>query len=210
MVMQPYYQHAGITIYHGDCLDVLPTLSERIAIVTDQPYGTGWVKGGGRAGEFNAQHEKQTWDVWDMSWVGLAPNICSYAVFGPYSRAKDLQAHLPQPNNLVWWHKTNPRPNGPRREPICISPVYLPDGLEFLAYNGDTPLHPNQKPIDLMLWIMGFIPDDATILDPFMGSGSTLVAAKQLGRKAIGIELDERYCEIAANRLQQEIMELSV
>lgn len=209
-MIQPYYQDKGITIYHGDCNDVLLLLSDPVVVVTDQPYGTGWVKGGGRAGEFNACHERLAWDVWDMSWVDSIRNPQGFAIFGPYSRAAELRALTPKPNQVVWWRKTNPRPNGPIREPICISPIYLPEGLEFAAYNGDTPLHPNQKPIELMQWITGFLPDDAIILDPFMGSGSTLRAAKDLGRRAIGIEIDERYCEIAARRLSQEVMDLAV
>ena len=66
--------------------------------------------------------------------------------------------------------------------------------------------HPTQKPIELMMWCMGFLPA-GTILDPFLGSGTTLVAAKQLNRKAIGIEIEEKYCEIAVRRLAQEVME---
>lgn len=143
-----------------------------------------------------------------MSWVALVPSAVGYAVFGPLSRAKDLRAAIPQPNQLVWWRKTNPRPNGPDREPICIAPAHLPEGLEYAAYNGDTPLHPAQKPIELMRWVLGFMPADAIVVDPFMGSGTTLRAAKDLGRQAIGIERDERYCGIAAQRLCQEVMSL--
>ena len=65
--------------------------------------------------------------------------------------------------------------------------------------------HPTQKPLSLMCWCLGFAPDAKTILDPFMGSGTTLRAAKDLGRKAIGIEIEERYCEIAAKRMAQEV-----
>ena len=67
-------------------------------------------------------------------------------------------------------------------------------------------LHPSEKPIALMRWCIELYPDAQTILDPFMGSGTTLRAAKDLGRKAIGIEIEEKYCEIAANRLRQEVL----
>jgi DNA modification methylase len=66
--------------------------------------------------------------------------------------------------------------------------------------------HPTQKPIKLMTWCLSFFPDAASVLDPFMGSGTTLRAAKDLGRKAIGIEVEERYCEIAARRMRQEVL----
>jgi site-specific DNA-methyltransferase (adenine-specific) len=66
--------------------------------------------------------------------------------------------------------------------------------------------HPNQKPLDVILWCLGFT--DGDVLDPFMGSGTTLVAAKNLGRRAIGIEIEERYCEIAARRCSQEVLPL--
>jgi DNA modification methylase len=69
--------------------------------------------------------------------------------------------------------------------------------------------HPTQKPIKLMTWCLSFFPDARTILDPFMGSGTTLVAAKQLGRRAIGIELEEKYCEIAVQRLAQKVLQLA-
>ncbi len=68
--------------------------------------------------------------------------------------------------------------------------------------------HPTQKPLNIMRWCLSFCPDAQIILDPFMGSGTTLRAAKDLGRKAIGIEIEERYCEIAAKRLSQEVMGL--
>lgn len=69
--------------------------------------------------------------------------------------------------------------------------------------------HPTEKPIELMRWCLSFAPEAQTILDPFMGSGTTLRAAKDLGRKAIGIEIEERYCEIAANRLRQSVLQFA-
>jgi site-specific DNA-methyltransferase (adenine-specific) len=68
--------------------------------------------------------------------------------------------------------------------------------------------HPNQKPLAVIKWVLSLAPDSPqTVLDPFMGSGTTLRAAKDLGRKAIGIEIEEKYCEIAANRLRQEVLQ---
>jgi site-specific DNA-methyltransferase (adenine-specific) len=201
--MQPYYDHAGIVIYHGDCREVLPTLrrSRRpLAYVTDMPYGTGWVRGGGRVGEFVAKHERPSWDVFSLDW--LPGDSDMFALMGPASREADLRA-LPDAG-IVWWRKTNPRPNGPAREPIAIRPATTIEH-EFSCYNGDTPSHPCQKPLELMVWLIHFMPTSSVIVDPFMGSGTTLVAAKNLGRRAIGIEIEEHYCEIAARRLSQEV-----
>ena len=69
-------------------------------------------------------------------------------------------------------------------------------------------LHPTQKPVGLMAWCIGLVGNTEVILDPFMGSGPVLVAAKNLNRKAIGIEIEERYCEIAAERMRQEVLDL--
>lgn len=206
--LRPYYADESVALYHGDCRAILPLVAEPVAVVTDQPYGTGWVKGGGRVGEFNARHERPEWDVWDTSWVKHIPDVRAGAVMGPYSRTADLRADMPTPNSIVWWRKTNPRPNGPDREPLCVWPAFLPEGIAYEAYNGDTPLHPNQKPLALMLWALGFVPPWLTVLDPFAGSGTTLRAAKDLGRRAIGIEQDERYCEVAATRLAQMTIDL--
>lgn len=81
--------------------------------------------------------------------------------------------------------------------------------LNMVATNMDGRCHPTQKPKALMRWCLSFAPNAETILDPFMGSGTTLRAAKDLGRKAIGIEIEERYCEIAANRLRQEVFQFA-
>lgn len=201
--MTPYHDQDGITIYHGDCRDVLPLLPG-CAIVTDQPYGTGWVRGGKSVGVFEAAHEKPEWDVFSLEWIDVA-GARFWAAFSPNSQAPAMQARA---TARVNWRKTNPRPNGPDTDPIFMWPVFLPDGIEWTGYNGDTPHHPCQKPEELMMWVIRFCDPKWTVLDPFMGSGTTLVAAKRLGRKAIGIELEEKYCEIAAKRLQQGALDL--
>src|SRR5574343_1381144 len=195
----PYYSHGGITIYHGDCRDILPCVTADV-VVTDPPYGTGWVRGGGAVGVFNAQHVRPEWDEWTTDWlIDLRSRCRMGCVFGPSSRARELATIT---GNLWVYRKTNPRPNGPACEPLGVWPF---DELrEFVAYNGDTPNHPCEKPIELIAALLRMTV--GTILDPFMGSGTTLVAAKQLGRQAIGIEIEERYCEIAVKRLAQEVL----
>lgn len=216
--MRPYYEDDFVVLYHGDAREILPSLL-RVgqAVVSDPPYGTGWVRGGGKVGEFNARHEQPDWDIWSTDWIRLAPYVMAGAVFSPLSRAEAIRSAVSDVPEKPWiyrghpstvyWRKTNPRPNGPDREAITVWPAYLPEGIEFRSYNGDTPLHPCQKPLDLMQWVLGFLDPRLRIVDPFAGSGTTLVAAKKLGRRAIGIEQDETYCAITAQRLSQEVLD---
>ena len=204
--MKPYFQDESVTIYHGDCRELLPSLSAEMTIITDQPYGTGWVRGGGRAGEFKAAHEQPAWDVWDLSWIGLLNAPKRTAVFCPRIRLADACDVLAG-SVVCTYTKTNVRPNGNEKEYILISPAQFITLPDCRVYNGDSPLHPCQKPLEVMHWIVGEVATESdVILDPYMGSGTTLRAAKDMGIKAIGIEIDERYCEIAAKRMAQQVL----
>jgi DNA modification methylase len=206
--VKSYYEHAGLTIYHGDCRDVLPELEAMDLVLTDPPYGTGWSRGGGNDPNggphpFHRRIETALWDVWDPSWIKLC-KAAAWRIFFPSFALQDL-SELVGKGLPLYWKKTNPAPLGATREPIFAFPIpWELDQWEFEAYNGDAPLHPCQKPMPVLNWLISNV-EAGTILDPFMGSGSTLRSAKDLGCKAIGIEVEERYCEIAAKRLSQEV-----
>lgn len=209
--MTPYYEHAGITIYHGDCREVLPGLAG--VVVADPPYGcsatTGW---GGAHGGFSIVGDS---DVVLRDWLVtfVVDHDLSAVVFG------SPRIKRPDGWTLLIWSKGEHTGMGnlsfpwkPDYEEIYVrgsgfSGRRTSSVLQFNADNSSARLHPTEKPTDLMQELVGKCPP-GTILDPFMGSGTTLVAAKNLGRKAIGIEVEERYCEIAAQRLSQEVLPL--
>jgi site-specific DNA-methyltransferase (adenine-specific) len=204
----PYYEADGIAIYHGDCREILARVAAGAVVVTDQPYGTGWVRGGGKQGEFRAQRERPGWDVFDVAWVALAAGAKRIASFTPCDRLEEMTAAVDAPA-VLYYLKTNVRPGATNREPIVVSPVPARGPWKIAAYNGDAPFHPCQKPDPVMRWLISVVADPGDlIVDPFMGSGSTLRAAKDLGFRAIGIEAEERYCEIAARRLGQGVLAL--
>lgn len=158
---KPYYDRDGVTIYCGDCVDVIPHLVATL-LLTDPPYGYGW---------------KTDYSRFSRGTVNKP------AVRG------DTDLGLPT--------------TMPRHGVSCNQePIGTPLG-ESTSKGG---LHPTQKPVELMTWCIHKTKDTGIILDPFMGSGTTLVAAKLEGRQAIGIELEERYCEIAAKRLEQGVL----
>jgi len=198
----PYYSHAGITIYHGDCRGILPHVTADV-VVTDPPYE-------GREDLF------PTDGVFDVT-VRLMDQIGIGLVFWP------CVGRLPgEPSAIHVWRKTVPiHPNsdigatrGNHYERILSFGLHRGSKIftfasimpNFEACAAERTGHPTQKPLLLLRTLIGLT--HGTILDPFMGSGTTLVAAKQLGRKAIGIEIEERYCEIAAKRLAQEVLPL--
>ena len=219
--MKPYYQDESVTIYNADCREVLPTLDKVDLVLTDPPYGINlntdnsrfsggtagnmakWGNGVGSAGGVSITNDAEPFDPSFLVEYG------KYQIIWGWHNFPDK---LPAGTCLVWV-KRNDEAFGSflsDAETAWMSKgrgVYLKRDLTNNAIANER-IHPTQKPVSLMKWCLDFFPDAQTILDPFMGSGTTLRAAKDLGRKAIGIELEERYCEIAANRMSQLAMAL--
>jgi len=192
----PYYDRDGITIYNADCRKVLPFLDRFDLLLTDPPYGIGIA-----ANPVRQRHEKQDWDNArpPKYLVEMAIEAAKYSIIwgGNYFG-------LPASRKFLVWDKKQP-------EDFSLAMAEQAwcswDG-NAKAYTrrvlGYAKVHPTQKPEDLMRWCISQPPEHVeTILDPFMGSGTTLVAAKLEGRRAVGIEISEKYCEAAANRLSQ-------
>lgn len=210
---KPYYDKDGITIYHADCRDILPYLPNVDLVLTDPPYGMGY---------------KSNWSaVWRQKkaiandsqfplWVfEIEPSIAMFV----WCRWDNLY-ELPKPKSFIAWDKGAhsmgdlkhefgrrwegcafyPGPNhafSKRPADLIICPRVPAESMR----------HPTEKPVGAITPLIA-CHNAKTILDPFMGSGTTLVAAKQLGKRAIGIEIDEEYCKIAVERLSQGVLPL--
>lgn len=218
--MRPFYSDELVTIYHGDCRDVLPTLESGSVdlVLTDPQYNVGFEY---ESNADNASPEDYFSDV--RIWL----SECSRVTCGPmviFTGAVNLQAWLSfaKPRWIMAWTKGNShsrnrigKPDGFQQwEPIlvfgrakkCVGSdwIHCPIVGDSSAYQ-----HPCPKPVPLFRRIIGdFTVSGDSVLDPFLGSGTTAVAAKMLGRRCIGIEIEERYCEIAARRLSQEVLAL--
>lgn len=202
------------TLFLADCMTVLPTLPRVDACITDPPYGIGADKGkkgaipfkGGKAYE-RAYHPENDWDncrpANDVILAVVSAGKTAILWGGNYFA--DL---LPAQGRWLWWDKCQTMPsygdgelawtNLPQKTPkkfVLANNKLFADRVERF--------HPTQKPVQVMEWCLSFVPDAQTILDPFMGSGTTGVAAVQMGRKFIGIEREERYFEIAVRRIEQ-------
>ena len=214
--MKPYYEDESVTIYHGDCLDCRTQGEQCEVLVTDPPYGINYNSGQAVSIAGSIQGDEDTWlrdevlEVWDGR-----PAL----VFGTWRAPRPWQTRA----RLIWdtkgalgmgdlsipWKPSDQEIyvlgsgfSGPRTTNVLsVAPV------QAMARNGR--VHPHEKPVPLLRMLIEKCPP-GTILDPFMGSGTTLRAAKDLGRKAIGIEIEEKYCEIAALRCAQEVLDLEM
>ena len=217
--MKPYYEEPGITIYHGDCREILPMLDKVDLILTDPPYGAiGGSKAIGGNGFVRANEYDLSWDMKPINHADLDLIISkgiNQIIFG----VNYFWDYFDCTNSLIIWDKKCQ--NGWHDTFSDGEIAYSSYGKKLTIYrqlwvgalkSGETfkRSHPTEKPPELMRWILGtYITEPVeTILDPFMGSGTTLRAAKDLGRKAIGIEIEEKYCEIAVKRLRQEVLPL--
>jgi len=223
--MKPYYEDDAVTIYHGDCREIMPTLESADLVLTDPPYGVDLkVKTTGKRHGFNPQaasvvYEDTPVTIRKLISVALPMMQTMSERMIIFSGPALLMAY-PEPRAIGGVYS----PAGTGRCSWgfqCFHPIlfygkdpYLVDGLGSRpnGFVDDRPNpnhydHPCPKPLKWMLWgVSRGSRDGETILDPFMGSGTTLRAAKDLGRKAIGIEIEERYCEIAAQRMSQTVM----
>ncbi len=220
--MKPYYEHGGITIYHGDCGEVLPNLPRSELCLTDPPYGLN-IASAGKIGASNGKssardYGSSDWDILPLSsqqWALIKQYSDNQIVFG-FNNFID-SGFTSTRCVLVWDKKCQNgwRDNFSDCELAWTSLREPPRVFRYLwmgACRGaelDAKYHPTQKPVALMAWCLSLCPTANTVIDPFMGSGTTLVASKDSGRLAIGIEREEKYCEIAAKRLSQEVFQFS-
>lgn len=216
MVSDPYYQDDRVTLYHGDCLEITEWLAADV-LVTDPPYGIDYQSNQRRvsiARSIRGDKDTAARDGALALW-GSRPALA----FGTWR----IQRPEGTRQVLVWDTKgalgmgAMDLPWKPSHQEVYVlgrgfvgrrtTDVLTHAPVQSMASNGRE--HPHEKPVPLLQDLIAKCPP-GTIADPFAGSGSTLVAAKALGRRAIGVELDERYCEIAARRLAQEVLDLGV
>lgn len=209
-MLNPYYEQDGIVLYCGDCREVLPQIAPVDVVMTDPPYNA-------RKNYGDTTNDNMPWPEWCAWWDdvltccrGAAPDVFAFLSQTAHKKYSRLGTH-----EIDWsliWHK-------PLSMAVCAMP-FMPH-WEPIAYWGTTRKkdgafwgsdvvvhntarrtygHPTEKPLPLMLELVRKL--DGVICDPFAGSGTTLHAARILGRQAVGIEINERYCDMIAHRLQ--------
>ena len=225
MARGPYYERDGITLFHADCREMLPTLRADL-LCTDPPYGIGvsrrsW-QGGRRnvqkpcrAGLLKGKRPVRCRDYGDYNWDDRPPSRWIFDLMRENTRHQIIFGgnYFPLPPSRCWlvWDKVN----GANQFADCeLAWTNFDKPVRKLSWrwngflqqdmkNKEERVHRAQKPLPLMRWCIEQAPEDcATVLDPYAGSGTTLLAARAMGRTAIGIEQEEAFCEMIAKRLE--------
>jgi DNA modification methylase len=199
-------EHIGrATLYLGDCREILPALPKADAVVTDPPYGLGDKWQGGAA------HTKAKWKLndgganmgWDAAPVEFVRSVQDWAKQHTIIWGGNYYPLPPMRGWLIWDKIVREFSSGHAE----LAWTTLDQPVRSFNYAhaqlaSEGKLHPTQKPLPLMKWCLGFMPTAQSVMDPFMGSGTTGVAAVQSGREFVGIEADERYFNIACKRIE--------
>lgn len=211
--MKPYYEHAGVTIYHGDCREILPSIKKGAAdiAITDPPYNVGFEYRGWDDSMAPADYE-----TFCSAWFSGLRAICCRTIVFPGHGNLGMWFRIHRPSAVGCWYK-----------PGCagMSIIGGEEWEPWLYWTGDkgmlggssvvmartgfhasVPGHPCPKPLNLLLKLIKKA-SSSSVIDCFLGSGTTAIAAKRLGISCIGIEIEEKYCEIAAKRLSQEVFD---
>lgn len=227
--MKPYFQDGDVVIYHGDCREILPQVRNEAVVVSDPPFNVGYhyasytdnlpdgdyrelVRAALKPPSVVIHYPEAMFYVCD--WLGEPPAKCA---------AWTYNANTPRQWRMVSWFGLLPdfslvkQPyRNPEDKRVAALIAAGAEGCDLYDWWHDQQVknisaekteHPCQMPESVMRKVVGVTPAQA-IVDPFMGSGTTLVAARYFGKAAIGIELDERYCEIAAKRFSQQVLPL--
>ena len=222
--MTPYYETELGKLYHGDCLEIMPQLEPVDLVLTDPPYNASETP----SVCFDEKKYHAVNEDWDIGFrVDMLTDIpCKdLLVFCSFHLLVDYLSFA-KPRQILHWHKVNPFPALNKFYNFSVEYIlwYASDNFVFnkkiagkdmiqttICSGKERTKHPTQKPLSLihhlirvhsMIWY--------TILDPFIGSGTTAVACERLNRRWIGIEISEEYCEIAAKRIEQETRQLKL
>jgi DNA modification methylase len=214
---KPYYETDLGKLYHSDCLEILPHLEPVDLVLTDPPYGVKMDKGFEGFGGFGPPIARRQYaDNWDCSRpdkkvFDLILSISKSALIFGGNFFADI---LPQSKHWIVWDKKNTMPTFGDCELIYTNidrksvKKYTCEYNGLLGKEGER-VHPTQKPIKLFISLIEDYQGNV-VLDPFLGSGTTAVACERLKRRWIGIEIEEKYCEIAAKRIEAERKQLKL
>lgn len=212
--MKPYFDEDGISIYCGDCREILPQLPNCDLILTDPPYGIGEAAGKNKSRTKLAVAR----DYGNETWDDARPEDWLFGLIRAKSEHQIIFGgnYFSLPPSKCWlvWDKVN----GENDFADCeLAWTNLDKAVRKIRWmwNGmfregnEDRFHPTQKPLGVISWALSQVPNARSVIDPFMGSGTTLAACKKAGVSCVGIELSEKYCEIAAMRLAQSVLEFA-
>jgi site-specific DNA-methyltransferase (adenine-specific) len=220
--MKPYYDHGGITIYHGNSLDVLPLIGEVDCVVTDPPHGIDGGRGGTSKLRGKSNYSSDFDDTPEYirdTVVRVLFDVAKWKTMAVTPGCKNIHHYPPADSFGVYF---SPASSGMQRFGMADAQPILYYGWHYLQGKKPFPCsrqmveapekngHPCPKPEKAWAWLVDKVADTGmSVLDPFMGSGTTLRVCKDRGLRAIGIEMNEAYCEIAAKRLSQEVLQFA-
>jgi DNA modification methylase len=213
-MQKPYYEDSAVTIYHGDCREILLSINPVDLVLTDPPYGIN--ENSAKVASRGKLAAPKDYGVFNWDREPVSQGLINHAISkGKYACVFGGNYYSVEPSSCwLVWDKENGQNDFADAE-LAWTNYGKAVRLKRHKWHGmirkghESRFHPTQKPLEVITWALSLCPGEPqTILDPFMGSGTTLRAAKDLGRKAIGIELEEKYCEIAVERLRQEVLAL--
>jgi DNA modification methylase len=233
-MMRPYYDDGQVVIYHGDSMEILPTIERGsiTAVATDPPYIIGSMSAGNMASKSGGWADMMNSAMWFTAWYrevdrvlhreGSFWTFCNWRSLPVVMRAA-LDAQLPITSVAVW-DKEWIGPGGSQglrpsyemfvlmaQEGFAVANRGVPDVFRHKVGSYKEFGHPAEKPPGLLRRVLetAAVPRGAWVLDPFLGSGTTAIAARSLGLRCIGIEAEERWCELAASRLTQSTLDIA-